>query len=138
MTGVSLPSSMSPVTASSSARFCRAGSGAAAARRTRWPPPPDPASNIRYVGPVLDRSAAPGWRSPWAAGDTRPLILASFSTMPGQTAPALLQRVLDALAGLPARVLLTTGPVAPDALRPPTRRSWRSRRTRRCCRRPAS
>jgi UDP:flavonoid glycosyltransferase YjiC (YdhE family) len=27
--------------------------------------------------------------------------------------------VLDALAGLPARVLLTTGPVAPDALRAP-------------------
>jgi len=79
----------------------------------------DPAANIRYVGPVLDRSAAPGWRSPWAAGDTRPLILASFSTMPGQTTPALLQHVLDALAGLRARVLLTTGPVAPDALRSP-------------------
>jgi UDP:flavonoid glycosyltransferase YjiC (YdhE family) len=79
----------------------------------------DPAANIHYVGPVLDRSAASGWRSPRAAGDTRPLILASFSTMPGQTAPALLQHVPDALAGLRARVLLTTGPVAPDALRPP-------------------
>ena len=41
--------------------------------------------------------------------------------MPGQTAPALLQRVLDALAGLSARVPLTTGPVAPDALRAPDR-----------------
>jgi MGT family glycosyltransferase len=79
----------------------------------------DPAANIRYVGPVLDRSAAPGWRSPWAAGDTRPLIVASFSTMPGQTTPALLQHVLDALESLPVRVLLTTGPVAPDALRAP-------------------
>jgi UDP:flavonoid glycosyltransferase YjiC (YdhE family) len=79
----------------------------------------DPAANIRYVGPVLDRSAAVGWRSPWAAGDAGPLILASFSTMPGQTTPALLQHVLDALAGVPARVLLTTGPVPPDALRVP-------------------
>jgi MGT family glycosyltransferase len=74
---------------------------------------------IHYVGPVLDRSAAPGWRSPWAAGDIRPLILASFSTMPGQTTSVLLQHVLDALAGMQARVLLTTGPVAPDTLRPP-------------------
>ncbi len=79
----------------------------------------DPAANVHYVGPVLDRSAASGWQSPWAAGDTRPLILASFSTMPGQTTPALLQHVLDALAGMQARVLLTTGPVAPDTLRPP-------------------
>jgi MGT family glycosyltransferase len=71
------------------------------------------------VGPVLDRSAARGWRSPWPAGDTRPLILVSFSTMPGQTTPVLLQRVLDALGGLRARVLLTTGPVAPEALRAP-------------------
>jgi len=39
--------------------------------------------------------------------------------MPGQTTPALLQHVLDALAGLRARVLLTTGPVPPDALRAP-------------------
>jgi UDP:flavonoid glycosyltransferase YjiC (YdhE family) len=79
----------------------------------------DPAANVHYVGPVLDRPAASGWRSPWAAADTRPLILASFSTMPGQTTPALLQHVLDALTGLSARVLLTTGPVAPDALHPP-------------------
>jgi MGT family glycosyltransferase len=81
--------------------------------------PADPAANIRYVGPVLDRSAAPGWREPRPAGDTRPLILASFSTMPGQTTPALLQHVLDALDSLPVRVLLTTGPVAPEALRAP-------------------
>lgn len=81
--------------------------------------PDDPAANIRYVGPVLDRSPSAGWRVPWAADDDRPLIVASFSTMPGQSTPEMLQHVLGALAGVSARVLLTTGPVPPDALRAP-------------------
>jgi len=73
----------------------------------------DPAPNVRYVGPVFERQPiAPDWRLPWEPDDPRPLVVASFSTMPGQTSPAMLQRVLDALESLPLRVLLTTGPVS--------------------------
>jgi MGT family glycosyltransferase len=80
----------------------------------------DPAPNVRYVGPAFASPPAPQhWRLPWPAGDPRPLILASLSTMPGQTTPALLQHVLNALAGLPAHVLMTTSAVPPGTLTPP-------------------
>jgi MGT family glycosyltransferase len=81
----------------------------------------DPAPNVRYVGPVFERQATPpDWRLPWDHDDPRPLVLASFSTMPGQTSPATLQRVLDALESLPLRVLLTTGPFSPQTLTTPS------------------
>lgn len=80
----------------------------------------DPAPNVRYVGPVLDRQpTSPGWRLPWDHDYPRPLVVASFSTMPGQTSPARLQLVLDAMARLPLRVLLTTGSFSPGALTTP-------------------
>ena len=62
---------------------------------------------------------ATDWHLPWASDDPRPLVLASFSTMPGQTSLARLYMVLDALENLPLRVLLTTGTVPPETLTPP-------------------
>jgi MGT family glycosyltransferase len=65
---------------------------------------------IRYVGPQLDDPAwAEPWVSPWAADDPRPLVLVAFSTT-FQDQAALVQRTIDALAGLPARGLVTLGP----------------------------
>ena len=75
--------------------------------------------NARYVGPVLDD---PAWAQPWTAGrvdDDRPLVLVGLSST-FQDQGALLQRVLDGLAALPARAIVTTGPaVDPDALHAP-------------------
>ncbi|MGO8948059.1 MAG: glycosyltransferase [Ktedonobacterales bacterium] len=78
------------------------------------------APNVRYVGPVLDpQPTSTDWRLPWESDDPRPLVLASFSMMPGQTSPAKLNLVLDALQSLPLRVVLTTGTVPPETLTPP-------------------
>ena len=75
--------------------------------------------NVRYVGPVLDE---PTWAQPWTpppADDTRPLVLVSLSST-FQKQRGLLQRILDALSTLPARVILTTGPaVDPETLHEP-------------------
>lgn len=69
--------------------------------------PPDP---FRYVGPYM---ADPAWTEPWSppfeANDHRPLALVSFSTM-YQGQEAILRRVIEALAGLPLRAILTLGP----------------------------
>ncbi|MBS0558945.1 MAG: glycosyltransferase family 1 protein [Proteobacteria bacterium] len=72
-------------------------------------------ANLRYVGPVLDQPGwTGGWASPWDAGDARPLVLVSMSsTFQNQGAP--MQRVLDALAPLPVRVLATLGPALASA-----------------------
>ncbi|OHV35983.1 MULTISPECIES: nucleotide disphospho-sugar-binding domain-containing protein [Pseudofrankia] len=69
--------------------------------------------SVRYVGPVLDDPAwAPGsWQPP--PGD-EPLVLVSMSTT-FQDQAACLQRVVDALATLPVRGLVTTGPVIDPA-----------------------
>lgn len=65
--------------------------------------------HIRYVGPQLgEPSWAEPWTSPWAPDDARPLVLVSFSTT-FQNQAGLLQRVADALAGLPVRGLITLG-----------------------------
>lgn len=80
----------------------------------------EPASNIRYVGPVLpETDPAEGWPSPWNATDPRPLVLISLSTMPGQGSSALAQQVLDALADNAIRVVMTTGALSPETLSPP-------------------
>ncbi|MDB5448744.1 MAG: hypothetical protein JWQ97_4061 [Phenylobacterium sp.] len=66
-------------------------------------------AQVRYVGPqISDPPGATAWRSPWPADDARPLVLVGFSTT-FQDHAAVLQRVLDGLAALPVRVLLTTG-----------------------------
>lgn len=64
--------------------------------------------NVRYVGPAFEPYARE-WRSPWPEANRDPLVLVSFSTS-YMNQLALAQRVLDALAGLPVRALLTAGP----------------------------
>src|SRR5205823_6049220 len=67
-------------------------------------------SHVRYTG--LIREGPPlggGWDSPWSGDDTRPLVVASFSTNFADQRP-LAERVVRALGGLPVRGLITTGP----------------------------
>jgi UDP:flavonoid glycosyltransferase YjiC (YdhE family) len=65
-------------------------------------------ANVSYVGPAFEPFAGQ-WRSPWPDTNRDPLVLVSFSTSyMDQLRPV--QRVLDALAGLPVRGLLTAGP----------------------------
>jgi MGT family glycosyltransferase len=49
------------------------------------------------------------WESPWDVDDQRPFVVVSASTT-YQHQRDLLQRVIDALAGMPVRVLVTVGP----------------------------
>lgn len=74
--------------------------------------------NVHYVGPSFEPYPRE-WSSPWPSIDTDPLVVVSFSTSyMNQT--ALAQRVLDALATLPVRALLTVGPaLETDGLRIP-------------------
>jgi MGT family glycosyltransferase len=66
-------------------------------------------AKVRYVGPLLDDPQwARFWSSPWSDSDERPLVLVGFSTT-FQDHAATLQRVIDALAPLRARVLVTLG-----------------------------
>lgn len=84
-----------------------------------WPASALP-PNVCYVGPQLDDPAwAQPWSSPWPADHPDPLLVVSFSTT-YQNQVALLQRVIDAMAGLPVRVLVTLGPtLAPERFRAP-------------------
>lgn len=72
--------------------------------------------NVHYVGPILEPAPVTNLALPDGPG---PLILVAFSTTyMKQEAP--LQRVLDALAPLPVRGLLTLGPaVERGAVEPP-------------------
>ena len=64
---------------------------------------------VRYVGPqIADPLWARAWTSPWPASDKRPLVAVSFSTT-FQNHAAVLQKIVDALATLPVRVLVTLG-----------------------------
>jgi UDP:flavonoid glycosyltransferase YjiC (YdhE family) len=67
--------------------------------------------NVAYTGPILEGvPAAPA----------EPTVLVSLSTYAYSGMAAALQRVLDAAADLPAKVVVTTGPVVdPDDLRLP-------------------
>ena len=71
--------------------------------------PETPPPGMTYIGPQL---GDPGWAQPWvspfAADDARPLALVSFSTT-FQNHVADLQRVIDAMAGLPVKALVTLG-----------------------------
>jgi MGT family glycosyltransferase len=63
--------------------------------------------NVRYVGPILeevDRSDGP----PDPRSSDAPLIVVSLGTTPMDEAPVI-RSVIDALAGLPARGLVTVG-----------------------------
>jgi MGT family glycosyltransferase len=73
------------------------------------PPPRALPANVRYVGPQLDGS----WPSevlqlPSLPEGAEPLLVVSFSSR--YAATAVVQRLLDAAAKLPVRVLLTLGP----------------------------
>lgn len=75
---------------------------------------------VRYVGPQLGE---PGWAAPWvspfAPDDRRPLVLVSFSTT-FQDHAGVVQRVVDALADLPIKVVVTLGgSLRRDELRAP-------------------
>ena len=65
-------------------------------------------ANVHYMGPAFEPYST-DWESPWPEEDRRPLILISFSTT-YMNQRALAQNVLDAIAALPVRALLTTGP----------------------------
>jgi UDP:flavonoid glycosyltransferase YjiC (YdhE family) len=83
-------------------------------------PNPNVPPEIRYVGPQLDEPVwTKPWRSPWPANDTRPLIAVGFSTT-YQAHEGVLQKIIDAAANLPVRVLVTLGQIAPNAVRPAT------------------
>jgi len=64
-------------------------------------------ANVRYVGAAFEPYPRQ-WRSPWPETNRDPLVVVSFSTS-YMNQRALAQRVLDALAGLPVRALLTAG-----------------------------
>jgi MGT family glycosyltransferase len=74
---------------------------------------------VRYVGPQIgDPHWALKWTSPWLTSDQRPLVAVSFSTT-FQDHAAVLQKVIEALAPLPARVLVTLGgAIKPGELNP--------------------
>ncbi|WP_395733303.1 nucleotide disphospho-sugar-binding domain-containing protein [Prosthecobacter sp.] len=73
---------------------------------------------IRYIGPQLDEPAwAKPWRSPWPENDPRPVIAVCFSST-YQAHEGVLQKVIDAAAELPVRVLVTLGQVASESVRP--------------------
>jgi MGT family glycosyltransferase len=67
--------------------------------------------NVRYVGPVLEDPAwtAP-WSSPWPPANRDPLVLVGFSSTFQNQGP-LLQRVIDALAGMQVRGVVSLGPM---------------------------
>ncbi len=82
---------------------------------TRLPP------NVRYVGPQLDEPVrAEPWKSPWPEeAHPDPLVVVGFSTTQQQQTPVL-QKVIEALGGLRAHGLVTTGPaIDPAAFQPP-------------------
>jgi UDP:flavonoid glycosyltransferase YjiC (YdhE family) len=65
--------------------------------------------NVSYVGPQLDQPAwAEPWTCPWSADDRRPLVMVGFSTT-FQDHAAVVQRVIDAAATLPVRLLVSLG-----------------------------
>jgi UDP:flavonoid glycosyltransferase YjiC (YdhE family) len=72
------------------------------------PPQPLP-QNVRYVGAPVERTPDAAWRPPWPAGDPRPLVLVSLSTLHQGQGPVM-QRVIEAVGGLPVRALVTLGP----------------------------
>lgn len=80
---------------------------------------PEPlAEPFRYVGPyVADPVGAGGWESPWAADDTRPLVVVTSSGL-YEAQEALLERVVAALGTLTVRALVTLGPALDPAAFP--------------------
>ena len=76
--------------------------------------------HVRYVGPVLaDPRWAGAWRSSWPEDDVRPLVVVSLSST-YMAQERVLARIIEGLARLDARVLVTTGPaIDPGSLLAP-------------------
>ena len=77
--------------------------------------------HVVHGAPVLttERRAVPA-ELPWATDDPTPIVLLSFSTVPEQRSPGMLQRALDTLGQLPVHVAATTGGiVGPQDLNAP-------------------
>lgn len=79
----------------------------------------DPATNWNNVvhgAPILatERRATPT-TLPWHDADLTPLVLLSFSTVPEQRSPEMLQSAIDALAPLPVHFVATTGGIVDPA-----------------------
>lgn len=66
------------------------------------------ATTCRYVGPIFESSADQGWQSPWGPGDQRPLVVVSFTTTRLWDQRARIARTIEALAGEPVRVLVSS------------------------------
>ena len=66
-------------------------------------------SNVHYVGPVLDDPVwVEPWASPWPESNQDPLVLVGFSNLFQNQGP-LLQRVIDVLASMRVRAVVTLG-----------------------------
>jgi MGT family glycosyltransferase len=84
-------------------------------------PPRRRPDNVLYVGPVLDD---PEWVGEVELPEgEEPLVLVATSTGRTRGSERLLRNVVEALAGLPVRALVTTGPAAapPSSPRPGVR-----------------
>ncbi len=73
--------------------------------------PETPPRNAVWVGPVLDDPTWAGttWEPPWPRSNRDPIVLVGLSST-YQHQQSVLRNVIDALAGLPVRALVTTGP----------------------------
>jgi MGT family glycosyltransferase len=73
-------------------------------------------ANARYVGPVLDDPdwAGAPWTPPWESANRDPIVLVAFSTT-FQDQAGTLRRIVDALAKLPVRGLVTLGEMLDDS-----------------------
>ncbi|MBV9831876.1 MAG: hypothetical protein JOZ82_09785 [Marmoricola sp.] len=101
---------MSPVAAWDRAALCLVAAPASLDPAAAKPLP----ANVRHVGPLLDLPSGP-------ATTHDPAVLVSLSTFHYAGMEQALQRILDATAGLDARVVVTTGPVIdPASLRTAT------------------
>ena len=69
---------------------------------------------LQYTGPAIPTS------TPSTLASARPTVLVSLSTTYVAGQIEVLQKILDAVTGLPARFIVTTGPaISPGQLRPP-------------------
>ena len=71
-------------------------------------------ANVRHVGTPFDDAGSPPWNLPWPSDDARPLVLVSLSTLE-QGQATVMQRVIQSLAYLPVRGLVTLGPALDPA-----------------------
>jgi MGT family glycosyltransferase len=85
---------------------------------SEFEPPVPQADNVVRIGPVLDGPPLlPTSDEVDVSDGTTPLVLVSLSTSE-QGQANLLQRCADAVAGMPVRAVITTGPsIAPEAVR---------------------